>query len=772
MDTLKLVFVILLVCATQFGDVLLVEVECGEQQESCECVTNRFDNTCEFELIIDERQTFTSYLIDDSTGGRRIPGDTYFLNNNGFNPSLTRVSADIPEIGRCYGLTTFGTSSPCTQPVTVDGVSYRSFIAVNGNIPGPTLIVDEDALVRVRVRNRLTSEGITIHWHGIHQRGTPWMDGVGFISQAPIGPGADFDYIFRASPAGTHWYHSHVGAQRTDGLFGALIVRERDSVAQTTFSQIMDSEPMPPGSPPAPYSDIQDIPMDHTLTLLDWQREASLDLFTKIHSTLGFHNQQVDVVPRSSSTLYAPRTVGPDGIEVGPVPYWSGLINGQGIYDINDQEIYSILSLFSIPDTTVGYRFRVVGAQSLYAYSLSIDSHNLRVIATDGHFIEPVLVDFLIVHSGERYDFIPERKNPQETTRKYWIRAETLEVRNNNNIMYDSRNEHSARAILIYGAVTQQDRDGWRSRYSDIAEESHQCTSGSPCTVLNCPFAIYPAAENKRCIHLTELTALSIAREQNPPLFDYEASTPPPEDIQRDTSNIGFQHFFNFGFEGDSSTSAINGKNFQLPAAPYQTCCGQYERDQSDTDINTCEDCRNGMTERCTCINVHEIPTPTMGNSKTVRMVFSAVGDGTNRDFAHPVHLHGHSFYVLHIGHGNYDNVGMLIGNSNDVTCGDDLALCMNPDWRNGVPSDVMNKRDTDGRIVSTTIRKDTVIVPAGGYVVVAFEADNPGFWFLHCHIEVHQLEGMGVLIQEHNYTDHPVPPDDMTLPGHFRWET
>ena len=45
--------------------------------------------------------------------------------------------------------------------------------------------------------------------------------------------------------------------------------------------------------------------------------------------------------------------------------------------------------------------------------------------------------------------------------------------------------------------------------------------------------------------------------------------------------------------------------------------------------------------------------------------------------------------------------------------------------------------------------RKDTVIVPFGGYTVIRFIVDNPGWWFLHCHIEVHQLEGMAVVIKE-----------------------
>ena len=372
--------------------------------------------------------------------------------------------------------------------MTVDGKTYRLFIAVNGRIPGPTLIVSEGAVVRVSVHNRLTSEGVTIHWHGMHQKDTPWMDGVGFISQAPITPGATFDYVFKATPAGTHWYHSHVGAQRTDGLFGALIVRENNHQFETDIVPTLLEY-----LPEAGYTSIEDIPGRHTMTLLDWQREASLDLFVRIHTAIGFYeNKPVDTVPSTSDNIYN-CTLGPDSTEVGPIPHWSGLINGKGRHTLSDP---SPLSVFPVA-ANKAYRFRVVGAQSVYAYSLSIDSHKLTVIATDGHFIEPITVDFLIVHSGERYDFILETMDMSEES--YWIRAETLETDRPNN------REHSARAILKYGSedVTKMN---WRS----VIIESHPipCTVEQKCDILNCPFLSYPKNDYKNCINLTNLSPL------------------------------------------------------------------------------------------------------------------------------------------------------------------------------------------------------------------------------------------------------------------------
>ena len=78
------------------------------------------------------------------------------------------------------------------------------------------------------MRNNLLSEAATIHWHGIHPVDTPWTDGALGVSQAAIGPGHNFTYTFRAWPAGTHYWHSHMDAmQSAKGMRGPFIVKKR-----------------------------------------------------------------------------------------------------------------------------------------------------------------------------------------------------------------------------------------------------------------------------------------------------------------------------------------------------------------------------------------------------------------------------------------------------------------------------------------------------------------------------------------------------------------
>ncbi|KDN38005.1 hypothetical protein RSAG8_09778, partial [Rhizoctonia solani AG-8 WAC10335] len=51
--------------------------------------------------------------------------------------------------------------------------------------------------------------------------------------------------------------------------------------------------------------------------------------------------------------------------------------------------------------------------------------------------------------------------------------------------------------------------------------------------------------------------------------------------------------------------------------------------------------------------------------------------------------------------------------------------------------------------LINTTnpIRRDTHIIPAGSWAVLRFIADNPGVWFMHCHIDWHLAEGFAAVV-------------------------
>ncbi|KAF2201219.1 hypothetical protein GQ43DRAFT_471972 [Delitschia confertaspora ATCC 74209] len=79
---------------------------------------------------------------------------------------------------------------------------------------------------------------------------------------------------------------------------------------------------------------------------------------------------------------------------------------------------------------------------------------------------------------------------------------------------------------------------------------------------------------------------------------------------------------------------------------------------------------------------------------------------------AHPIHLHGHDFALLAQSEQPYNEATVVI------------------------------KRDNPPR-------RDVALLPAGGYLIIAFKLDNPGIWLMHCHIAWHASSGLAMQILE-----------------------
>ena len=585
------------------------------------------------------------------------------------------------------------------------------------------------------------------------------MDGVGQVNQCQIGPSSTFTYMYVASPSGTFWYHSHSGAQRTDGFFGGLIVKERADRLSVIKSELIHYG----------VEDFEDLPLQHTISLLDWQHESSLETFSQLGAGLGFFpGNPVGDVPEQCDKRYG-ITLAMEGAGVGPVPYFSGLMNGKGRH--NDVPYSKTrLSVFTVEEGK-RYRFRLIGAQGTYAYKFSIDGHKLTVVGTDGYWIIPEKnVDFIIIHTGERYDFILEAN---AEFNNYWIRAETLEINPKGGPPYQSLG-HVAEGILQY-------KEGDQSAAKVISSTSYEeiklsskpvkCTVAQSCRAINCPFQNFHELYYTECVNVDELRLL----EETP------SSELPDAYPSSDCPNNNCLYFFNFNFEGGSYTGSINARNYILPPVPPQTQNAEFQDQAIQCDLNA--DC-NPPSLPCTCTHKVNIP-----HNKTVQFVLTSLGE---IDSVHPIHVHGHTFHVVKVGYPSYDNsTGFIKKKSGpecngqlkvksvhnpDIECGDscggsqcptetgcDPSRCTKPGWRNGQPPSLT--------INNRTIRKDTVMVPAGGYVVINFISDNPGYWFLHCHIEVHQLQGMALMFNEAPEIQKKMQtPDGMNKCGDFSY--
>ena len=112
------------------------------------------------------------------------------------------ISAE-PAVRNCVFNITQGLAAP-------DGF-LKPMIVVNGQSPGPLIEANTGDRIRVRVNNQLESWSTSIHWHGINQNDSPWMDGVEGVSQCGIPPGQKFTYEFTIDDQRrTFWWHAHL----------------------------------------------------------------------------------------------------------------------------------------------------------------------------------------------------------------------------------------------------------------------------------------------------------------------------------------------------------------------------------------------------------------------------------------------------------------------------------------------------------------------------------------------------------------------------------
>ncbi|KAL6841358.1 hypothetical protein ACP4OV_028876 [Aristida adscensionis] len=130
--------------------------------------------------------------------------------------------------------------------------------------------------------------------------------------------------------------------------------------------------------------------------------------------------------------------------------------------------------------------------------------------------------------------------------------------------------------------------------------------------------------------------------------------------------------------------------------------------------------------------------TNVMNGTKVVVLPFGASVELVLQDTSilgaesHPLHLHGFNFFVVGQGFGNFDPAA-----------------------------------DPAKFNLVDPVERNTVGVPAGGWVAIRFLADNPGVWFMHCHLEVHMSWGlkMAWLVQDGSRPDQKLPPPPLDLP-------
>lgn len=394
--------------------------------------------------------------------------------------------------------------------------------------------------------------------------------------------------------------------------------------------------------------------------------------------------------------------------------FQSGLANGKGrFWKNNTLNNGSPLERFKIRSGT-RYRFRVIGAMTAYPLRVFIYGQTLILRSSDGYSVNNITVQSIIVHPGERFDFYWDAPAADVlSSKEFLLVAQSLETPES--LGYSKY--HAAEVVL-----EMEDFNGPTNLNPQNSQEEG-CTNASKCVTFNCPYKYYPIDEFRECLNFNDVN-----------------NTDPNSNYPHVIGNkVDEEYFLNFGFVNGPS---INGRAFIFPTVSLLT--------QPDEGIVQCPETSETCDTdgRCKCTHILKIPS-----NKLIQFVFTNLG--SENGASHPVHVHGYSFYVMKMGFGTYDNkTGILLNNSQDITCTDRQGYCSRENWT--------DRSWSNGNIPNPNPKpplKDTIVVPNGGYVVARIRSDNPGMWFLHCHIDFHMSTGMAMVIDVGDYK--PTPPDD-----------
>ncbi|TVY80676.1 oxidoreductase ptaK [Lachnellula suecica] len=516
----------------------------------------------------------------------------------------TQIHVKPPPADYCCSETNFNADNPPNTGVTrvydftirrqaraPDGYP-RDFLTINSQFPGPLIEANWGDTIQVTVHNLITgpSEGTALHWHGILQKESQWMDGVPGVQQCPIPPGGSFTYSFQADLYGTTWYHGHYSAQYASGLLGPMVIYGPDNSTYDT-----DMGPV--------------LLTDH------------------------YHTEYYDIIANVMSTNITKALAFSD----------NNLIQGRNNFDCStvpaNQPCASNAGLTAFKFTAgKTHRLRLINAGAEAIQKFSIDGHTMSIIANDFVPIVPYTTQGKVVTLGvgQRTDVIVT--GIAGATGSYLMRSTVAAC--------SLANGGKSTAIVYYGTTAPSIPPTTTAWPKFLDSVQNQCANDD----------------------------LSLTR----PLYSITPDPKPPT-----TQNLDIEFGQNAtGFWVWTMNKVSFRTNYNAP-------------------ILLLSNAGNNSYPQSPQWNVYNF-----GSNSSIRFVITNPGVA-----AHPMHLHGHNFFVLAVGTGTWD--------------GKTVVNAANPQ------------------------RRDVQIVPAGGYLVMQITADNPGVWPLHCHIAWHVSAGLYITVVE-----------------------
>ncbi len=275
--------------------------------------------------------------------------------------------------------------------------------AYGGTVPGPLLRMREGKPVTIDVINETDAVDV-VHWHG--QIVPPSVDGVIELGTPAVPAHGRQRYHFTPRPAGTRWYHTHIGAKQRptrgefNGEFGFVIIEPRNDPGR------FDREVL--------------------LALHEWDGRLV---------TSGGHDAS------NAPSLTQP-AMGMGGGMTGPT---GGMMRGSGGMmgrggmmggGMGMSMLEADYALFSINGRALGHAepirvrsgervlLRILNASATLTHRLALPGHRFTIVALDGNPVPtPRTVDAIELGVAERVDAIVEMSHPGT-----WILGSTSET--------------------------------------------------------------------------------------------------------------------------------------------------------------------------------------------------------------------------------------------------------------------------------------------------------------------------------------------------------
>ncbi|KAF2755020.1 multicopper oxidase [Pseudovirgaria hyperparasitica] len=299
-----------------------------------------------------------------------------------------------------------------------DGV-FRPMVVINGQFPGPMIECNEGDTIVVNVRNEAVN-ATSIHWHGMYQNGTNWMDGTVGVTQCPIAPGAAYTYEFSTQGQwGTYWYHGHRGVQASDGLLGPLIIHSKDEIQHLKYDT------------------------DRVVMVQDHYYNTSNEL---LMDYLKPNQENAEPVPDSA------------------------LINGRNVRDcallpnrICDSSMATLPTM--VLEEGKKHRLRFINVGAFAEFQVQIDEHEFAVTEVDGTDVIPAYFHRLNILPAQRYSIVVDASVTTQSA--YWLRARMV-----THCFAEENEEMEAevRAIVQYSATELHDIEPKSRDWPEVVE--------------------------------------------------------------------------------------------------------------------------------------------------------------------------------------------------------------------------------------------------------------------------------------------------------------